>query len=316
MTGATGFIGRHLFAKLREQGGAVRGTLWTQEPATILPSGVMRVLVDSIGPETDWGDALAGVDTVFHLAARVHVMKETTEDPLALYRLVNVAGTERLARRAAAAGVRRLVFLSSVKVHGEETEAFYNETSPLAPTDPYGVSKREGEEVLGRIGRETGLEVVIIRPPLVYGPGVKANFLGLMRGVAQGWPLPLASITNRRSLIYVGNLVDALVICGTAPQAAGKTYLVSDGKDVSTADLIRRLASALGRPARLFACPLALLTLAGKVTGRTSAIDRLVGSLRVDMTKIGRELGWHPPHTLEEGLQQTAAWYRGGSPAN
>lgn len=311
VTGATGFIGRHLLARLLRDGHAVRGTFRTRGPGAPLPAGAAAVPIEAIGPETEWGHLLAGVDTVFHLAARVHVMKEPGGDPLALYREVNVAGTARLARQAATAGVRRLVFLSSVKAHGEETREPYREDSPLAPRDPYGISKMEGEEALRRIEREAGLEIVILRPPLVYGPGVKANFLALLRWVDRGWPLPLASTRNARSLIYVGNLVDALTRCGDDPRAAGKTYLVSDGEDVSTSGLVRSMAAALGRPPRLVPFPTGALTLAGRLTGRRATVERLVGSLRVDAARIRRELGWSPPWSLEEGLRQTAAWYRG-----
>jgi len=312
VTGATGFVGRHLLARLLRDGHAVRGTVWTGEPAVVLPEGVTAVPIEAIGPETEWGHLLAGVDTVFHLAARVHVMKEPGGDPLMLYREVNVAGTERLARQAASAGVRRLVFLSSVKVHGEETREPYREDSPLAPRDPYGISKMEGEDALRRIEREAGLEIVILRPPLVYGPGVKANFLELLRCVDRGWPLPLASTRNARSLIYVGNLVDALTRCGDDSRAAGKTYLISDGEDVSTSRLVRFMAAALGRPPRLVPFPIGLLSLAGRLAGRRATVDRLVGSLQADSTRIRAEIGWMPPFSMEDGLLQTAKWFRSG----
>ncbi len=311
VTGATGFIGRSLCEKLLLSDYSVRGAVRITNAPKNLPAGVQAAPIKSIGHDTDWSAALTGIDTVIHLAARVHVMGETSCDPLTPYREVNVAGTENLARQAAAKGVRRFVFLSSVKVHGEETEVPYSEQLHPAPEDPYGVSKLEAEKVLRQITAETGLEVVIIRPPLVYGPGVKANFLNLLKIVKSGLPLPLASITNARSLVYLGNLIDAIITCMNHPQAAGQTYLVSDCEDVSTPMLIRNVAYALDRPVRLFPLPTSLLRLAGNLTGKSMAVDRLLGSLAVDIGKIKRELGWNPPFTMAEGLAMTASWYRG-----
>jgi nucleoside-diphosphate-sugar epimerase len=311
VTGSTGFVGRSLCEKLLLKNYYVRGSVWNAESPTNLPAGVKSAQIESIGPDTDWSSALAGIDTVIHLAARVHVMDETVGDPLIVYRQINVAGTENLARQAAAHGVRRLVFLSSVKVHGEETDVPYSEQFHPAPQDPYGVSKMEAEKVLQQITAETGLEVVIIRPPLVYGPGVKANFLNLLKIVERGLPLPLASITNARSLVYLGNLIDAIITSTNHPQAAGQTFLVSDGEDVSTPMLIRQVANALGRPVRLFPFPPSLLRLAGNLTGKSMAVDRLLGSLVVDSGKIQRVLGWKPPYTMAEGLAVTANWYKG-----
>lgn len=311
VTGATGFIGKPLCAKLLADGFQVRAAVWREEPGGSLPTGIDVALIDSIGPDTDWNQALAGIDTIIHLAARVHVMEEKDKDPLSAYRLVNVAGVERLARLASAAGTKRLVFLSSVKVHGEETATRYTEQDTPAPLDPYGVSKLEAEESLKRIATETGLEVVFIRPPLVYGAGVKANFLKLMDIVARGLPLPFGSVNNARSMIYVGNLIDAVVICAKHPQAAGQTYLVSDGDDVSTPDLIRRIATALNSPERMVPFPSGLMRFAGRIMGKTAAIDRLLGSLVVDDIKIRKELGWKPPFTMADGLAETGKWYIG-----
>lgn len=309
ITGATGFVGRSLCENLLMRRMRVRGTVRIVEPLAPLPTGVEVVPMDSIGPETDWAEALTGVDTVVYLAARVHVMDETARDALALYRQVNVAGTERLAEMAAAAGARRFVFLSSVKVHGEESAEPYSEESIPAPLDPYGLSKWEAEQALGRIAQKTGLEMVILRPPLVYGPGVKANFLNLMKIVARGIPLPLASIDNRRSLIYLGNLVDAIFTAVTHPRAAGRTYLVSDGEDVSTPELVRRIATALCRSSQLMPVSPALMRLAGRLTGKTAVVDRLLGSLVVDSGKIRQELGWRPPFSMAEGLRTTVQWH-------
>ena len=313
VTGASGFIGSHLVARLATRGCAVRAALRTKEAGLSMPTGTETVLIDTLGVATEWRKALVGVETVYHLAARVHVMRERNSDSLELYRKVNVAGTLRLARQAAEAGVRRLVFLSSVKVHVEESDVPYREDSPLRPKDPYGISKLEAEEVLLQIGRESGMAIVILRPPLVYGPGVKANFLKLMRCVARGWPLPLAKTNNLRSLIFVGNLVDALLRCVDVQPGTERIYLVGDEEDLSTTELIYSLATALGVPARLFPLPASTLLLAGRLTGHQAAVSRLVGSLRVDSTRIRSELTWVPPFSLEEGLARTAQWYRGGN---
>jgi nucleoside-diphosphate-sugar epimerase len=313
VTGATGFVGRVLCERLLSDF-HVRVSVRIAETPANLPAGVQAAPIESIGPDTDWSTALTGIDTVIHLAARVHVMDETSGDPLTAYRQVNVAGTESLARQAVSHGVRRFIFLSSVKVHGEETEVPYTEQLHPAPQDAYGVSKLEAENILHKISAETGLEVVIIRPPLIYGPGVKANFLNLLKAVDKGVPLPLASITNARSLIYLGNLIDAVITTINHPQAVGQVFLISDGEDVSTPKLIRLVATALNRRAWLLPFPPVLMRLAGKLAGKSMAADRLLGSLVVDSGKIRRELGWKPPFTMAEGLAVTAKWYKGRSP--
>ncbi len=310
ITGATGFVGRFLCAHLLEDGFSVRATVRSSGTAASLVAGVEPTSIESIGPETEWRHAVNDIDTVIHLAARVHIMNDPSSDPLADFRRVNMQGTENLARQAAQAGVKRLVFVSSIKVNGEENATPYTPNSPPSPSDPYGISKWEAEQALRKIGQETGMEVVVVRPTLVYGPGVKANFFAMMNIVAKGIPLPLASINNRRSLISVGNLVDALATCAVHPQAAGKTYLVSDGEDISTPDLIRRTARALGVPARLFPVPASVMRFAGAVTGKRAAVDRLLGSLTVDSSRIRSELGWKPPFSMEEGLRETAEWYK------
>ena len=310
ITGASGFVGHRLCAKLLAEGWTVRGTLLPDETLAALPPDVEPALVEPLGPDTPWQQALTGVDTVVHLAARVHIMDDPVSDPLTEFRKVNTEGTARLAAEAARCGVKRLVFISSIKVNGEETDTPYTEESPAKPADPYGISKWEAEQALRQIEAETGLEVVIVRPTLVYGPGVKANFLKMMQAIKRRIPLPFASINNQRSLIYVGNLVDALATCATHPVAAGKTYLVSDGTDVSTPELIRQTAAALAVPARLLPFPVSLMRLAGKLTGKNGAVNRLTGSLTVDSSKIRRELGWVPPFTMEEGLKETAEWFK------
>jgi nucleoside-diphosphate-sugar epimerase len=305
VTGADGFIGRALCEALAASGRRVRRAVRQSDSAS---GGV--VAVGDIGPDTEWGTALDGVDSIVHLAARTHVLRETAPDALAAYRRTNVAGTERLARAAAARGVRRLVFLSSVKVNGERTgERPFREEDVPRPEDPYGVSKAEAERALAGIAAETGLPVTILRPPLVYGPGVKGNFLRLLRLVARGVPLPLGAIDNHRSFIYLGNLVDAIVQALDAPRAAGRIYLAADGEDLSTPGLVRALASALGVKPRLLPFPLLALKLVATLTGRGAEFARLAGSLQVDSTRIRRELDWRPPYTLVQGLERTAQWY-------
>jgi nucleoside-diphosphate-sugar epimerase len=267
----------------------------------------------SLSAETDWTVALGKVEQVVHLAARVHVMNDKSSDPLAEFRRVNVEGTAAIARQAAVAGVKRIVFLSSVKVNGEFTEAghpFTADDAP-APEDSYGVSKYEAEQLLRQIAAETGMEVVIIRPPLVYGPGVKANFESMMRWLARGVPLPLAAVTNnRRSLVALDSLVDLIVTCLNHPAAANQTFLVSDGEDLSTAQLLKRMGAAIGQPARLFYLPPTLLRLGASVLNRPGIYQRLCGSLQLDIAKTRQLLGWTPPVSVDEGLRRAAEGFR------
>ncbi|MEO8332686.1 MAG: SDR family oxidoreductase [Gallionella sp.] len=309
VTGANGFVGRYLCEAMLRKGWQVRGAV---RSSAQLPEGAEVVPVGDIDGDTDWLNALHGVDVVIHLAARVHVMKDAAADPLAEFLKVNLHGTVNLAQQAARAGVKRFVYVSSIKVNGEEThgQRSYTEQDTPAPQDPYGISKWQAEQALQRIARDTGLEVVIVRPPLVYGPGVKGNFISLLAAIDKGVPLPLAGANNARSLVYVGNLVDALIACATHPAAAGQTYLVRDGEDVSTALLVRKIADALGRNSRSFYFPPALLRAAAAMLGRSAQIARLFGSLRVSDAKLRSELGWVPPYTLEQGLRATAEWYR------
>ena len=307
--GADGFVGRALCAALAAAGDDVSASVRNPEAAAGL-TGVRVRITGDVGPETDWTEALGGVEAVVHLAARVHVMKEAAADPAAEYARVNAAGTRRLAEQAAAAGARRLVLMSTVKVNGEATMGEpFREGDPPAPADAYGRSKWEAERALPEVARQTGLEWVVLRPPLVYGPRVRGNFLSLMRLCRAAPPLPLAAIANRRSLVYVGNLVDAVRRCLTHPEAAGNTYLVGDGEDVSTPELIRLLAAAMGRPARLFPVPAALLRTVGAITGKSTAVARLLDSLVLDGGRIRRHLGWTPPFTMNRGLGETAAWF-------
>ncbi len=311
VTGANGFVGRALCGTLLRHGHWVRGALRQVGSGVPVLEGVEPVVVGSISAGTDWKVALDGCDVVVHLAARVHVMDDKARDPLAEFREVNAEGTLNLARQAAQAGVRRFIFISTIKVNGEGRDAPYSETDVPAPEDAYAISKWEAEQGLHKIAQETGLEVVTLRPPLVYGPGVKANFQRLIQTVARGWPLPLGAIRNRRSLLYLGNFVDAIRVCAEHPEAAGQTFLLDDGEAVSTPELIRRLADALGCPARLLAVPVGALEMGGFLLGKRAAVTRLTRSLYVDGSAIRARLGWKPPHTLQQGLAATVAGWRG-----
>lgn len=312
VTGSTGFVGRRLCSALREQGLDVREAV-RRSPA--VNAGLDVVAVGAIDGQTDWRRAVEETGSVIHLAGRAHVMREDEADPLAVYRRVNVAGTVRLARQAAAAGVRRFVFVSSVKVNGEATTGRpFTEADVPAPLDAYGVSKHEAEEELKDIGRESGMEIVVVRPTLVYGPDVKGNFLSLLHWLRRGLPLPLARCDNRRSFTGLTNLVDLLIQCVLHPAAANETFLAADGEDLSTPELLRRMARALGRKARLLPFPPAMLRVAAGVVGRPGVYERLCGSLRVDASKARELLGWRPPLTVDEELARTARWFLASHP--
>jgi nucleoside-diphosphate-sugar epimerase len=314
VTGAGGFVGAALLARLRTDAIACRGVRRARagEPAeagAALPDGC--VAGPELGADADWSTVLAGCRTVVHAAARVHVMHDTSADPLAEFGRVNVQGSLALARQAAAAGVRRLVFVSSVKVHGESTRRGHplRACDPLAPVDPYGVSKAQAEDGLRAVARETGLELVVVRPPLVYGPGVGGNFLSMMRWLRRGVPMPFGAVDNRRSLVALDTLVDLLVTCLHHPRAAGQGFLVSDDEDLSTAGLLRRLGAALGRPARLLPVPVGVLRGVAAAVGREAVVARLVGDLQVDVAPTRSVLGWAPALTVDEGLRQAARWF-------
>ena len=272
-----------------------------------LPPTAERVIVGDLGSDQDWRAALSKVDVVVHLAARVHVMRDNVEDPMGEFRRANVTGTEILARQAAAAGVRRFVFLSSIKVNGEG--GTFSEANTPAPKDAYGISKHEAELCLARIARGTPMTFTVIRPPLVYGPGVKANFRALIRVVDRGLPLPFGAVSNRRSFVGLDNLVDFIVTCMDHPAAANETFLVSDGEDISTADLVRKLARVMGRPARLIPVPASTMTLLARVVNRREIAQRLIGSLQVDISKARTKLGWAPPISMDEELRRTASTF-------
>ncbi|WP_423198188.1 MULTISPECIES: UDP-glucose 4-epimerase family protein [unclassified Cupriavidus] len=304
VTGATGFVGGALVRRLARDGLPVRAAV--RSAGAHVPGAVEIAQVGDLSADTEWRDALRGVTAVVHAAARVHVMDETAQDPLAEFRRANVAGTVNLAQQAAEAGARRFVFVSSIKVNGEATSPgtpFRADDAP-APLDPYGVSKLEAEVALRELSSQTGMAVVIVRPPLVYGPGVKANFAAMLRWVRRGVPLPLGAIYNVRSVVSVENLADLLATCLVHPAAAGQTFLVSDGEDVSTSELLRRVARAMGRPARLLPVPAPLLEGIAAALGKRDVARRLCGSLHVDIEKTRRMLGWRPPLTLDDGLKK------------
>lgn len=305
ITGANGFVGQSLCAQMRQHGWYVKAAV---RLSCRLPAGVDMVSVGAIYGDMDWTEALYGVDAVVHLAARVHVMQDEAAGPLAEFRSVNVEGTLNLAHQAAATGVRRFIFISSIKVNGESTtlgEAFTADDVPT-PMDPYAISKHEAEQGLHQLAAKTGMEVVIIRPPLVYGPGVKANFQSMMLWLKRGVPLPLGAIHNKRSLLALDNLVDLIITCLDHPAAANQIFLAADGEDLSTTKLLRRMAYALGRPARLMPIPASLLEAGATLLGRRDMALRLCESLQVDISKARTLLGWNPPISVDEGLRRTA----------
>lgn len=308
VTGPTGFVGKGLIQHLLADAEQQIVAAYRSTPPRALERRVQCIQVGELGPQTDWQAALTGVDTLVHLAARAHVMRDTVADPLAAFRQVNVEGSLRLGAQAATAGVRRFVYVSSIKVNGEATvsgQPFRGDDMP-SPCDPYGVSKHEAETGLRRLAADTGMELVIVRPPLVYGPGVRANFRSMMAWLKRGIPLPLGAIDNRRSLVALDNLCDLLVTCTRHPAAAGQTFLAGDGEDVSTTQLLRRLGQALGCPAKLVPLPPALLRTMFAALGKSDVSQRLFGSLQVDIGTARERLAWQPPIGLDEGLRRAA----------
>ncbi|WP_224703648.1 NAD-dependent epimerase/dehydratase family protein [Devosia aquimaris] len=310
ITGATGFVGGHLLRLLggREGIEPVAGV----RRAGQVEDGSPVLVLGTIGE--DAVPSLTGIDVVVHCAARVHVMKDKAADPLAEFRRHNVAGTLQLAERAAEDGVRRFVFLSSIKVNGESTPpgAPFTALDAPAPVDPYGISKAEAEAALRALGQRTGMEIVIVRPVLVYGPGVKGNFLSLLRWVRKGIPLPLAAINNRRSLVSVTNLCDLLVACIINPAAAGHTFLAADGESLSTSGLLTAIGASMNKPARLFWVPPELIGLVARVAGRYGQYQRLFGTLEVSIAENKTILGWAPPQSSIDGLRDTVAAFASG----
>ena len=306
VTGATGFVGQRLRHLLDERQITVRIT--TRSTAKGRDNAVV---VPDIGAQTDWSQALTGVHSIVHLAARVHVMRDQSDDPLRDFRAVNTAGTVALAEQAANAGVRRFVYLSTVKVNGAYTTGVpFRESDIAAPSDSYAVSKWEAERRLHEIAQRTGLEVVIIRPPLVYGPGVKGNVLRLLRWIELGIPLPFANVENHRSLISLDNLADFILHCLEHTKAAGETFLISDGQDISTAALVRALAAGMGKRCRMFPFPTSGAQIILKAGGKEALFRRLWGDLQVDVSKARNLLDWGPHHSPKAGLEQVGRWYK------
>jgi len=315
VTGANGFIGQALCLCLHGSGFKVRAAV--RKIDRKLPNVYESVEVGDINSQTDWAEALNNIDVVVHLASRAHIIRDNASDPLFEFRKVNVFGTERLARMAAQHGVSRLIYISSVKVNSECTKRdpdgkmlCVSEEDIPNPQDYYAISKWEAERLLYRIKEETGLEIVILRSPLVYGPGVKANFQRLIKLIDLGIPLPFANLKNARSFIYLDNLVDVILKCTIDPKAAGQTFLVSDGQDISTPELMRMIAKAMKRKLILLPFPVGFLRVFGKVSGRLSEVERLINSLCVNNDKIVRTLDWKPPYTLEQGIKLTVDSYK------
>ena len=303
VTGASGFVGQHLVRSLKQQGVCVVGV--GRKPIT--SDADMFFLVPDFANINAWAEPLVGCTAVVHLAARVHVMQDKTVNPLAEFRKVNVDATLNLAKNAAQAGVKRFVFISSIKVNGERTEISrpFTEEAEVNPQDAYAVSKSEAERCLLQIAQQTGMEVVIIRPPLIYGAGVKANFASMMRVVKHGLPLPLGNIQNKRSFVHVGNLVSLIAKCIEHPKAANQVFFVSDGHDLSTTELLQACAKASGVKARLFSVPLRLIEMAAAILGKRGVMQRLCGNLQVDISKARNLLDWEPPISVEDGLKAT-----------
>jgi nucleoside-diphosphate-sugar epimerase len=310
ITGATGFVGRTLTAQLCDAGHDV--TALVRRTGACDPRvRELSIADDNFASVAAGQPPLIHSDALVHLAARVHMMQDNAADPLAAYRAANVDGALNAARAAHAAGARRIVFVSSVKALGEgEPGRAWREDDTCAPVDPYGVSKYEAEQALFAFGRERGIEVAVVRPPLVYGPGVRANFQGLMRAVDRGIPLPLGSVDARRSMVFVGNLADAIRTLATTEAVVNGVYHVSDGDDLTVAGMVEAIAQALGRSVRLVPVPVSLLRGLGKITGKTAQIDRLTSPLRVDGRRLRSELGWVPPWSVAQGLAETARAYK------
>lgn len=309
ITGATGFVGQYLVRELIKNNYSISATIRKAEDKNKLPEKVNFFVVNSLN-DTLTSELLENQDVIIYLAARVHQMNDNKLDAIENYRSINTYAPISLAKQAVENRIKRFIYLSSIKVNGEGTSNLpYREDNKVNPVDPYGLSKWEAEQGLLKVAEETGLEMVIIRPPLVYGAGVKANFLQLMKIINKGLPLPLGSIQNFRSLVYVGNLVDAIATCIDHPNAKNQTFIVSDGEDLSTPELIRRISKAMGKSPLLIPFPPSFLKLGTKIIGKGDVGDRLLGSLQVDSSKIHQVLNWTPPYTVDEGLKITADWF-------
>lgn len=302
LTGVGGFVGAALHKQLEKMSGL--GVRYTGR--SLKCEAVNDYHVADLTPGTNWEPIVSGINVIIHCAARVHIMDDNVNDPLAEFRTVNVEGTLNLALQAEKAGVRRFIFISSIKVNGEGTtqNQMYRESDAPKPEDEYGLSKCEAEIALLELAKNSNMDVVIIRPPLVYGPAVKGNLLSLLKLAKTGFPLPLGAIHNRRSMVYVGNLVDLIIRCIDHPDAANQVFLVSDNRDLSTTELLRMIRADMNLPVRLLPVPSALLHLVGRLTGKSQVIERLCGSLQVDVSKAHKLLEWKPPFSVEEGMRE------------
>ncbi|MBF0465886.1 MAG: NAD-dependent epimerase/dehydratase family protein [Nitrospirae bacterium] len=311
ITGASGFIGRYLSRVLLEKSFNVRAIIRSQGKAIFLPVGVTITIAEDVAKIINWQDILKGIDVIIHLANRVHVMNESSNNPLNEYRRINTHVTQTIAEQAAIAGVKRIIYLSTIKVNGEKTVTHpFTENDAPNPQDYYAVSKLEAEQTLSYVSKKTGVEFVILRPALVYGPGVKGNFYTMLKFIRNDIPLPLLSIKNSRSYIYIGNISDAIIHCIEHPDAANKVFLISDAENLSTPELISRLSSAFNKKSRLCHCPVPMLSFIGTVTGHLNVVNRLKDSLVVDSSRIREELAWTPAFTTTQGLNETVDWFK------
>ena len=310
ITGATGFVGEAVARQLNIQKG-IQVIAAVRKKVMNLPSHIEQVMVDDLSATTDYADTFSDIDVVIHAAARVHVMQDDASDPLVEFRKVNVDGTLNLARQAAASGVKRFIFISSIKVNGEATnESPFTPDDTITTKDPYGKSKWEAEQGLFKLAETTGMEVVVIRPPLIYGPGVKANFMKMMQAMQKGLPLPLGAVQNQRSLVALDNLVSFIVCCVDHPKAANEVFLIADGEDVSTTELLRKIAKAFGKKAMLLPVPVGLMMFVAKLIGKADVASRLFGSLQVDSSKARELLGWKPVITMDEQLKKITSYVK------
>ena len=310
VTGATGFIGEAVLQKLKDDRHKNIVALVRELSDKLCPE-IPQIITGDLGSKTDYSEALNNVDIIIHSAARAHIMDDAVADPLTEFRKVNTDGTLTLAHQAVTSGVKRFIFISSIKVNGEETQPnnSFRPDDIFTSTDPYGISKQEAEQGLLALAKVTGLEVVIIRPPLVYGPGVRANFAAMMQWVEKGRPLPLKSIKNQRSLIALDNLVSFIIHCINHPKAANEVFLVSDNEDVSTPELLQKVAKALNKKARLLPVPIFMMSFAAKLIGKGAVMNRLFGSLQIDSSKARNLLGWEPVISMDDQLKKTADAY-------
>ncbi|WP_417535299.1 UDP-glucose 4-epimerase family protein [Methylophaga sp.] len=309
ITGATGFVGRALVSELISSDVEIVATV--RNITTELPESVRQIVCDDLSQLSEANsliDILSDVDVVIHIAARAHVMKDTTSDPLSEYRKMNVTATRELARQAAETGVKRFIFVSSVKVNGESTEhnQMFSENDAAQPSDDYGLSKFEAEQTLIEIGKISSMQVVIIRPPLVYGPGVKANFENIIKLINKGWPLPFGRVHNKRSMIAIDNLIAFIKLCMSHPAAANQLFLIADKEDISTTALLKNIAKAYGVKSILLPVPVVLMSGLAKLLGKKDMADRLFGNLQIDTSKARRILDWSPVITMDAQLEKMA----------